>query len=273
MRHDNKIRNFLRIGIVQTKVPFSVKEGQSCILKFIRQAKDRNVDLLGLPEDCVCGLFKYLKDYDPLEFLSRAAKAYSINLFGANATLEQGRYYGTGFYINREGELTSKVHKIILTKPEKNAGFNSGDEIQIFDTEFGKMAVLVCKDAFNRYAPFWFYDLKRKGVEYILVPSMSLKFDDNSIKFWLQSMWLLGRWFDVYIFAPGTVSKNYTSYPSFGNSVIVERDKGFLKQGSEDKEELLVAEIAVRSKEEIEKDYGLKWDTVLMPQIKIVVKS
>lgn len=263
------MKGLMRIAVVQTNVPFSPQEGESQILRFVKEAKDKNVDVLGLPEDCVCGLFEYLKNYDPLEFLSKVAKDYNINLFGSNAILEDEKYYGTGFYINRGGEIVSKIHKIILTKPERDTGFNSGNEIQVFQTEFGKMAILICKDAFSRYSPFWFYELKKRGVEYILVPSMSLKFDDNSIKFWLNSMWLLARWFDIYIFAPGTIGKNYTPYPSFGNSLIVEQDKGFLKQGSEDTEELLITEITVRSQEEIEKDYGLKWNPTVMPQVKI----
>lgn len=131
------------------------------------------------------------------------------------------------------------------------------------------MAILVCKDAFSRYSPIWFYELKKRGVEYVLVPSMSLKFDDDSINFWLQSMWLLARWFDLYIFAPGTVGKNYTPFPSIGNALIVKQDEGFFKKGSKDKEELLMAEIPVRTKEEIEKSYKSKWDPVKMPNIKI----
>lgn len=265
-----KTKNHFRIGIVQAKVPFSIKEGEFQILRFIKQAKEKDIELLGLPEDCVCGLFKYLKNYNPLEFLSKVAKDFEINLFGSNAILEDGKHYGTGFYINKQGEFISKVRKITLTKPERDSGFSSGNEIQVFNTKFGKMAILVCRDAFNRYSPSWFYKLKKKGVEYILVPSMLLKFDNNSKKHWLNSMWLLGRWFDICIFAPATIGKNYTPYPSFGNSLIVERDKGFLMQGSEDKEELLVAELEIRSEEKAKEDYRLKWDPPSMPQIKIV---
>lgn len=264
-----KMKDKLKIGVAQTKVPFSIEEGENNILNFVKNAKENGIDVLGLPEDCICGLFKYLNNYNPLKFLSNVARQYNINLFGSNSTLEDGHYYGTGFYIDSTGKVVSKAHKILLTKPERETGFTSGNEIQVFNTKFGKMAVLICKDAFNRYSPMWFYELKKRGVEYVLVPSMSLKVDHNSINFWLHSMWLLARWFDMYIFAPQTIGKNYTPYPSFGNALIVERDKGFLEQGSEDKEELLMADISVRNTQEIKKDYQQKWDPVEMPNVKI----
>jgi len=259
----------LKIGVVQAKVPFSIEEGESSVLNFVRLAKEVNVDILGLPEDCVCGLFKYLGSYDPLEFLSKTAKKFKISLFGSNATLEDGKYYGTGFYIDNRGKLLSKVRKIILTNPERESGFKAGKEIQVFNTEFGKMAILICKDAFSRYSPIWFHELKKRRVEYVLIPSMSLKVNYNSFNFWIHSMWLLAKWFDLRIFASGTVGKNYTSFLSFGNALIVDRDSGFIKKGSENKEEILIAEIPVRSKEKIEKSYRSKWDPVKIPNIKI----
>ncbi len=183
------MKRTLKIGVVQAKAPFSIEEGESNILKFVRKAKENKVGILGLPEDCVCGRFVYLEDYFPFDFLSKKAKKFNISLFGSNATLEGGRHYGTGFYIDNHGKVLSKVHKIILTKPEKETGF--------------------------------------------------------------------------------TVGKNYTPFPSFGNSLIVDRDNGFLKRGSEADEELLIGDVSVRTKEEIEKSYRSKWDPVKIPNIKI----
>ena len=262
------MKRSLKIGIVQAKIPFSIEEGESNILKFARSAKEANIDVLGLPEDCVCGRFKYLESYSPLDFISKTAKRFNISLFGSNVTFEGENYYSTGFYVDNRGRLLSKVHKIILTKPEKEAGFRSGNKIQIFNTKFGKMAILICKDAFSRYSPVWFHELKKRGVEYVLVPSMSLRVNDSSVNFWVHSMWLIARWFDLHIFAPGTVGKNYTPFPSFGNALIVDRDSGFLKRGSQNEEELLIAEITIRTKEEIEKSYKSKWDPVKTPNIK-----
>jgi len=264
-----KMKTTVKVGIAQAKVPFSIEEGESNILKFVTQAKKEGVEILGFPEDCVCGLFKYLHNYNPLDFLSRTAIKFNINLFGSNTILEEGHFYSTGFYIDNLGKLVSKTRKIILTRPEKETGFTEGNKIEVFNTEYGKMAILVCKDAFNRYAPNWFYELKKKKVEFVLVPSMSLKVDENSIKFWSDSMWLLGRWFDIFILAPGTVGKNYTPFTSYGNSLIVERDKGFLKRGSEDEEELLIAEIPLRSVGQIGKDWQSKWDPPEIPEIEI----
>lgn len=263
------MKTTVKVGIAQAKVPFSVKEGESNILRLVKEAKEKKIEILGLPEDCVCGLFENLKEYNPLDFLSQTAKEFDLSLFGSNSILENGNYYGTGFYIDNSGKLLSKVQKIILTKPEREVGFSAGHKIQVFNTKYGKMALLVCKDSFNRYSPLWFYELKKRGVEFILVPSMSLKVDENSIKFWNDSMWLLGMWFDIYILAPGTVGKNYTPFSSYGNSLIIDRDKGFLKRGSEKEEELLIAEIPLRSIEEIEKDWQSKWDPPEMPEIEI----
>lgn len=262
----------VKVGITQTTVSFSNDEGEAKIIKFVKQAKESNVDILGLPEDCICGLLKQAKNYNPLGFISKIAKENNISIFGSNVTIENAKYYETGFFFNKQGLLLSKVHKIILTPEEKRIGINQGDKLEVFSTEFGNAAILICKDAFNRYTSLWVNKLKRLRVDYLFVPSMSIKVDHNSINYWLDSLWLLGRNFDIYILAPGTIGKNYTLYPSFGNSLIVDKDNGFAKKGSENEEKLLIANLRVRSLSEIERNYKEKWQPTTTPKVKILKK-
>jgi predicted amidohydrolase len=202
--------------------------------------------------------------------MSSIAKENGIYVFGANTRKEEdGTFRNVGFVFNREGRLIIKHYKIVLTPPEEKDGLVPGNTIEIFDTEFGKMALLVCKDSFHRYAS-WFFDAIRKaGVDVVLIPSYSINVSRRSIGLWIDSLKSLSKWFDVYVVASGTVGKNNTDYDSFGHALIVCPNREILAEGSFDKEELLYANLDKSNLEEIRNTYGSKWQPPEVPKFKI----
>jgi predicted amidohydrolase len=221
--------------------------------------------MIGLPEDCLVTFKEIESGYKPLDFLSSVAKEYKVYLFGATLVKENDGLHNRGFLFDRDGKLVSFHDKIVLTPPEEEDGLIAGETLEVFDTEFGKMAILVCKDSFHRYAA-WFFDKVRKaGADIVLIPSYSLNISKRSIELWVDSLKALAKWFDMYIVAPGTIGANATQYPSFGHALIICPNRVVLAEGSFDKEEILRATLDTKSLEEIRNTYGSLWQPSEIP--------
>ena len=175
-------------------------------------------------------------------------------MFGATAVKEPDGLHNRGFIFDRQGNLINYHDKIVLT-PVEEQEMVVGDKLEVFDTEFGKMSILVCKDSFHRYAAWFFDKLKKAGVDIILVPSYSLNVAKRSQELWVDSLKTLSKWFDVYIVAPGTAGQNMTEYSSFGHPLIICPNRVVLAEGSFDKEEILRATLDVKNLEEIRNFY------------------
>lgn len=263
----------IRVVAIQTKVPTNKDEGETQVKRLVKEALTNPVDMIGLPEDCVASYKDIESGYRALDFLSSVAKENKIYLFGATEVMESDGMHNRGFLLNRDGKLVSYHDKIILTPPEEKDGIVAGKTLEVFDTEFGKMAILVCKDSFHRYASWFFEKLRKVGADIILVPSYSLNVSKRSVELWVDSLKALAKWFDVYIVAPGTIGQNSTQYPSFGHALIVCPNRVVLAEGSFDKEEILRATLDVKSLEEIRNTYGSLWQPKDIPNPEVVVNE
>lgn len=78
----------------------------------------------------------------------------------------KGRQYNTAVLLDRDGNVAGYYRKIFVFWGE---GANLSDEgVKVFDTDFGRIAILICFDA--NYDELW-ADAERKGAELILWPS------------------------------------------------------------------------------------------------------
>ncbi len=264
----------INVAIVQTKVPTSKTEGELQIRKLIKEAVKEPVDIVGLPEDCVTDNYEEVESgYNALEFLSRQAKENKVYLFGATAVWENNSLHNRGFLFDRTGKLVVHHDKVVLTPLEEKRGIIPGKTLEVFETEFGKMAILVCKDSFHRYAAWFFDKLRKAGVDIILIPSYSLNVSKRSVELWVDSLKALAKWFDVYVVAPGTIGPNGTDFPSFGHALIICPNRVVLAEGSNDKEEILRATLDVKSLEEIRNTYGSKWQPQETPEVEVIIKK
>jgi predicted amidohydrolase len=255
----------IKVVAIQAKVPTSRNVGEPQIKRLVEEALKEPVDMIGLPEDCLVTFKEIESGYKPLDFLSSVAKEYKVYLFGATLVKENDGLHNRGFLFDRDGKLVSFHDKIVLTPPEEEDGLIAGETLEVFDTEFGKMAILVCKDSFHRYAA-WFFDKVRKaGADIVLIPSYSLNISKRSIELWVDSLKALAKWFDMYIVAPGTIGANATQYPSFGHALIICPNRVVLAEGSFDKEEILRATLDTKSLEEIRNTYGSLWQPSEIP--------
>ncbi len=75
--------------------------------------------------------------------------------------------YNTSVLIGRDGRLVGKYRKTHLPREEWEAGITAGDEYPVFDTDFGKVGMMICWDVqFPEPARV----LAARGAEIILLP-------------------------------------------------------------------------------------------------------
>jgi predicted amidohydrolase len=75
--------------------------------------------------------------------------------------------YNTAVLIGRKGELVGKYRKTHLPREEVEAGLTPGDSYPIFDTDFGKVALMICWDV---QFPEPARAMAAKGAEIIMLP-------------------------------------------------------------------------------------------------------
>lgn len=98
--------------------------------------------------------------------LARSTKTYIIA--GSHICKENGKFYNISYFFDREGNA-SKQYKLHITPNEKETwGIEPGDCVEVFDTDRGKISILICYD-------IEFPELSRiardKGANIIFVPS------------------------------------------------------------------------------------------------------
>ena len=96
-----------------------------------------------------------------------------------------GRYYTSAAVIDRSGNIVGVYRKTQLTVGEYENGYTWGDELPVFDLDFGKVGVLICWD-------LWFPEairtLRLKGAEVIAYPIASTSFEHFDLMWKTRAM-------------------------------------------------------------------------------------
>lgn len=101
--------------------------------------------------------------------------------------VDNGEYYNTSILIDRKGDTVGKYRKTQLTVAEYDEGMTPGVDTPVFDTDFGKIGILIC---FDHYFPHTSETLAKKGAEIVFISSagdaeekLSARALDNGIYF------------------------------------------------------------------------------------------
>ena len=176
--------HYVRVSAVQYQMrPIkSFKEFEKHCEFFVDTASDYRSDFVVFPEmitvqllsflpkkkpgESIRELSKYTPQYEAL--FTRLAIKYNINIIaGSHFTVENDNLYNISYFFRRDGTF-DKQYKIHITTSEKKWwGVQSGDKIKVFNTDKGKIAILICYDC-------EFPELARiavsKGAKIIFVP-------------------------------------------------------------------------------------------------------
>jgi len=153
----------VRVSVVQYQMRTigSFEEfGRQCEY-FVDVAADYQCDFVLFPElitnqlmSCVEGkrpglaarqLSEFTEDY--LEMFGKLAVKYNCNVIaGSHFTVEDDVLYNIAYLFCRDGAI-HKQYKLHVTPSERRWwGVSQGDAIQVFDTDCGKVAIVICYD-------------------------------------------------------------------------------------------------------------------------------
>lgn len=176
--------HYVRVSAVQYQMrPIkSFKEFEKHCEFFVDTASDYRSDFVVFPEMITVQLLSFLPKKKPGESIrelskytpqfealfTRLAIKYNVNIIaGSHLTVENDNLYNISYFFRRDGTF-DKQYKIHITTSEKKWwGVQSGDKIKVFNTDKGKIAILICYDC-------EFPELARiavsKGAKMIFVP-------------------------------------------------------------------------------------------------------
>ena len=99
--------------------------------------------------------------------MRKKAKEKKVFLFFTFHELdENGAKRNTAVLVDRNGEIVGRHHKVNLAMVEYDNGLVPGDEYRVFDTEIGKIGMLICWDS---YFPEGARALALRGAEILLI--------------------------------------------------------------------------------------------------------
>lgn len=153
----------IKIAAIQMSTVADKMENVRTVKAYVEKIKDENPDFVILPEMFCC---PYQTENFPIyaekeggpvwQQLSGYAKQYGIYLIGGSMPEKdaEGNVYNTSYIFDREGKQIGKHRKVHLFDIDIKGGqtfkesdtLTAGDSDTVFDTEFGKIGVMLCFD-------------------------------------------------------------------------------------------------------------------------------
>ena len=153
----------IKIAAIQMSTVEDKMENVRTVKTYLEKIKDENPDFVILPEMFCCPYqtenfpIYAEKEGEPVwQQLSGYAKQYGIYLIGGSMPEKdaEGNVYNTSYIFDREGKQIGKHRKVHLFDIDVKGGqtfkesdtLTAGDSDTVFDTEFGKIGVMLCFD-------------------------------------------------------------------------------------------------------------------------------
>jgi predicted amidohydrolase len=158
-------------------------EQKADVLLFTESGYDRGVTPISVKGVSIPG--------DVTGRFSEKARQYQCNILVNLTEEEDGFYFNTTVLIDRTGRLIGKYRKVHLPTGEQESGYSPGNELPVFEMDFGKVGVLTCFD-------IEFFEagrvLRNKGAEIIFLPTIGN---------YLMNSQMQARWHGLYVVVSG----------------------------------------------------------------------
>jgi len=152
----------MKIAIIQMGVDFNKGKNLEVMRHYVEKARGIDADIAVLPEMFNCPYSNdYFRDYaekhgdESYTALSQAASSNNIYVVGGSIPeLDGDSVYNTSFVFDRNGKELARHRKVHLFDIDVKGGqrffesdtLKAGEDITVFDTEFGKMGLVICFD-------------------------------------------------------------------------------------------------------------------------------
>ncbi|KAB3531107.1 bifunctional GNAT family N-acetyltransferase/carbon-nitrogen hydrolase family protein [Alkaliphilus serpentinus] len=153
----------VRISVIQymMKAISSFQEFANQCEYFVDVASNYKSDFVVFPEIFTTQLLSFLDEKTPsrairrltdftedyIKIFTEFAVKYNVNIVGGSHFVEEkDKIYNIAYLFRRDGTI-EKQYKLHITPNEKKWwGISEGNEIRVFDTDCGKVAILICYD-------------------------------------------------------------------------------------------------------------------------------
>lgn len=229
------------------------KENAEKAERMLREAAANGCDIAVLPEmwntpysnDFFRG-YAEAADGRTVEFLSGLAGDLGIYIVGGSIPeIDGGNVYNTSFVFDRNGERIARHRKAHLFDVDIKGGIRfiesetltPGDEVTVFDTEFGKMGLAICFDV--RF-PEMFRKMALEGAQVIFLPA-AFNMTTGPVH-WELSMKMRALDDQLFMAAVSPARNEAGCYIAYGHSMVVDPWADILAEAGSG-EEIIYAEI------------------------------
>ena len=255
----------MKIALVQMGGAATNDENLKKAVEKIDEAASKGAQLIVLPEMFSCPykasnfpIFAQKDGEKNWTILSEAAKKNKVYLVAGSMPEREGeKIYNTSYAFDRDGKQIAKHRKMHLFNCDIPGGaffhesetLTAGNEVTVFDTEYGKIGLMICFD-------IRFPELSRlmtdRGAKLIIVPAA---FNMTSGPNWWDLMFRT-RAADNQIFMAGCspARDEKASYVAWGHSLVVDPFGKILSQLDE-KENILYQDIDLSETEKFRQQF------------------
>lgn len=152
----------------------SAQDNRERFGRLVEEAAAKGADIVCLPEGMttVGNGLAYAQAAEPVPgpttaFLGDLAKRLGIWIVAGIYERDGARVYNTAVLVGRDGTLAGRYRKMSLPDEEIEGGITPGGETPVFDTDFGRVGLMICWD--SSY-PEVAQALAAGGAEVILMP-------------------------------------------------------------------------------------------------------
>lgn len=153
----------VRVSLVQYRMRAiaSFEEFERQVEFFVDTASDYKADFVLFPELFTVQLLslldgtrpghaaRQLAEFTPryLELFNSLATRYNVNVIGGSQfTVEDEKLFNVSYLFHRDGRIDAQKKIHITPSEAKWWGVQGGDSVEVFDTDRGKVAILICYD-------------------------------------------------------------------------------------------------------------------------------
>ncbi len=251
----------MKIALVQMSNGGCVEVNLQKSLDYIKQAAENNADLVLFPEVQLTEFFPQYRNRDVeayktdinsgiIQKLCESCKKNKIMAVPNVYLSENGKAYDASILISKEGEIIGTQKMVHIAEADKffeqDYYTESDDGFKVFDTEFGKIGVVVC---FDRHYPESIRTETLMGADLILIPTVNTKAEPTEMFEWeirVQS-------FQNSVFTAMCNRVGKEGEMDFCGESIVIDPNGDVIVKADDSEQILYAEIDLKKAEVVRK--------------------
>ncbi len=234
----------MKLLVVQNKVCETIDETLGKISDLLKDVDFREIDFIVFPEMFTTpyeyGYFELLgqdKNGEVVTYLKNLANDTGSYVIGGTIPeKDEGKLFNTSFIINRYGEVISKYRKIHLFSVRYPNGeefdeaeiLSRGEDVVTFDTEFGKMGIMICFDI--RY-PEQAEIIRKAGAYTIFVPAAFNTY--TGPLHWETTIRARAIDNQLFLVAASPSRESFGNYHTYGHSLIVDPFGRIIRQMDE----------------------------------------